>query len=867
MKRLKNLLTLFGFVGLATLLASCGGSGAGGIGGNSLGVSSSGSAVSSLVLAADAPVQVVADVAPVKLTAYAKDTSNVGVRGAAVTFSSTDAGINISPAATTTDSTGALLATVTVIDRTPRIIKIVGTSGTAKSTIDLSIVVGVTPSTLLLTSDGPNIPGDGSSTVKLIAIARNASGSVVKGAAIIFSTTDNGLAISPLGKASDDFGVLEANLRVIDTTPRKISFTATSGGVSAKYDLSVVAGNTAASLVLNADSTSIGSDGRTAVKLFAVTKNADNVALKDIPVFFSTSDIGATISTIVTKTDATGVLEGAMKITDKTTRVIRVLATSGSLTAMIDVAVLGTTISVSGPITLGFNLEADYTVLVKDSSGNPISGKPVAVTSANTVVIQPSTTDSQGQAKFRLRGTNLSGVDNVRVVALGSNAAIAVSVTSRQLLFVSPNALAELAVGGATTNEILMRYIDGGVPQAGQVVSIQATRGTILTTGNVIVAQPASFTTNAAGEIRYRMTSASSGFTTLTANVSTVVSASNLYEFVSTVPTTVTLQAGPSVVGVNLANSATGAALNSAQIIARVTDGINPVKGKKVTFRAIADDSNGRIDPPFAYTDSYGQAIAAFIAGPIPTGIDQVVLEASVEGLAATATSRLTVAKQEISIRIGVANVLEEEDFIRYKLLHTVLVTDNAGRPVPDAKITVSVESQKYSKGFWEVRTITPPSGTPTQRWNFNPSVSCPSEDINRNGRLDTIGASEDFNLNGTLEPGNVSTPVMVLRAGSLVADKTSSDGFADFNLIYPKIYAVTVEVRITVSVLAPWGTEYKQSIDSTLLPLAKDLDINQAPPGLAAPSEDLSLVPIRPAPPSGFISPFGFQASCAQRY
>ena len=184
---------------------------------------------------------------------------------------------------------------------------------------------------------------------------------------------------------------------------------------------SALKASTAASLTLTADSTSIDSDGRKAVTLIAITKNADNVVLKGAGVSFSTTDAGTTITPSDTKTDVAGLVTALIKTTDKTTRVIKITVQSDTLISTIDIAVIGTTLSINGPTGLGFGGESEYSVVLKDSGGSPISGQVIKVTTANKLTAEPAATDSQGQAKFKISGTK-AGADTLSVAALGSTA-------------------------------------------------------------------------------------------------------------------------------------------------------------------------------------------------------------------------------------------------------------------------------------------------------------------------------------------------------------------------------------------------------------------------------------------------------------
>jgi len=323
--------------------------------------------------------------------------------------------------------------------------------------------------------------------------------------------------------------------------------------------------------------------------------------------------------------------------------------------------------------------------------------------------------------------------------------------------------------------------------------------------------------------------------TTITATevqggASTGVTATRQAEFVSKSPTKIELQTSPSVVGANL--SATGT--NSSQLIAVVRDGNdNPVKNVRVDFTAISDPSNGRIEPGFGITDSFGTATASFIAGPTTTGFEAVQLQAKLsDNPAVTASANLTVSELELSVRLGTGNeLIDTGSLTTYTMPWTTIVADSAGNPVENALITVALRSTRYAKGFWQILD---------SRWNSVFNNICASEDLDVNGRLD---AGEDNNNNGELDPGAVAV-ARVVEANA----RTDADGLAQIEIVYPKTFGVWVEVEMLATITTVSGTEATAKEVFFLTPAAADLsNITNSPPGS-----------------TGTIGPFGQTANCA---
>ena len=152
-----------------------------------------------------------------------------------------------------------------------------------------------------------------------------------------------------------------------------------------------------------------------------------------------------------------------------------------------------------------------------------------------------------------------------------------------------------------------------------------------------------------------------------------------------------------------------------------------------------------------------------------------------------------------------------------------MLVNDANGNPVSGVSITASLVPIDYYKGLW-----TPGSAVWIQTTTAGP---CLNEDLNRNGILDlTPVPSEDNNGNGSLEPGNVVS-VLLVNGGI-----TDASGFASVSLIYAQWYAYWVradlEVRANVS-----GSEAVKSVQFFLEGAATDFNnLNVSPPGHPSP-------------------------------
>jgi hypothetical protein len=595
------------------------------------------------------------------------------------------------------------------------------------------------------------------------------------------------------------------------------------GGAGAQGDGGAGAGGAAeaASLHLSTNAPSLGSDGRNTATITATVKDGSNRAMANQQVEFSTTDVGSILKVVSARTDASGAATATLQVTDPSNRSVQVNARSGSLSSSVGVAVVGTSLILNGPANLVAGAPTEFSVGLRDSSGTALGGKAVSITSSTGNALSASSllTDAAGQARFSVTGSS-TGADRLTVSALGATAAMDLVVSDTQLGFLSPSANQEISV--VTPQTVTVTYSVAGVPQVGQAVRFTTTRGNL---------SAADVVTDGSGQASAEISSDTAGIATITASVGSVINTQRV-EFVSRAAAKISLQPSPASVPVNL--SASGA--NASQLIAVVRDANdNPVKGVAVSFSALSDPSNGRIEPAFAVTDNSGVATVAFLPGPNSTGNNQIRIQASTGagGIAAQAT--LTAASQELMVRVGTGNEIEVPNITTYRMPWTAVVTDGNGNPVAGATIQASLLSTRYRKGYYVWGGSS---------WDRQIMATCLSEDRNGNLRLD---AGEDDpahaewtgNGNGRLDPGNVAAASIVSEGG-----KTDPSGFASLRIDYPKFYGGWVEVRLRVTITTIAGTEGTDERVFVLPVLAADLTNEQVPP-------------------PGQPSPFGLASEC----
>ncbi len=570
--------------------------------------------------------------------------------------------------------------------------------------------------------------------------------------------------------------------------------------------------NTVSSIQLLVSSPQLGSSGATPVTVTALAKNASNLVLADIPIVLSASSGTLTIGerdsgdTEVTASLSTG--------GDYANRTITITAAAGDASANVTVDVVGTTLSISGENSVTINDTVTLTLTLRDSDNNAIANRTVSITSAlgNALSASSLTTDSSGQVQVTVTA-NVAGIDTITASAQGATATHTLSISADQFQITAPAADADINL--ATCTQVQLSWQENGVPKSGQTVNFSATRGTFYSDSSCTTTA-SSAVTNASGVATAYLQSINAGPSALTAYVTNGPITSKNISFVATTAASIDLQVDNATIGPNDGSQSTQ---QRATITATIRDASNNlVKGKVVRFTITQDSSGGSLTTATATTDALGRASTVYVSSAATTAKDGVQITAWVEDTpSVTGSINLTVAKSELFVRLGTSNLLNLLNDTLYSKPYTVIVTDASGNPV-STSVNLSINPEQFRKGKWEV------VGSNTF-WTQNIQATCPSEDTNENGILDS---GEDTNGNGTLEPGNIaSVPDSVT---------TGADGTVEFGIVYPREYAQWVYVRLTASTGVA-GTESTHTVKFWLEISAADTDnTDVAPPGETSP-------------------------------
>ncbi len=607
----------------------------------------------------------------------------------------------------------------------------------------------------------------------------------------------------------------------------------------------VTAPRPAARIDLTKSSSTISSDGRQVVRLFATVKDSGNSALAGVPVAFSASGTGVTLVPVDDGvTDSSGQAQAVLSISDPTLRVISVSGSAQSRKASTEITVVGTTVALSGPSAVSIGKSSSFTALLTDSSGNPVVGMPVRISSPPTgATLTFSRTDSQGRAEIVL-APSAAGELTLSVLAAGATAERAVRVGSTTVSFESPAALSEHVISPNTapvwTPLVVQMLVDGVPPPAGTPIQVVATRGQT---------RASTVLTGADGRAVAEISSDRAGRSLVTATARDgTLDVRELY-FIGRQPIKIQVQASPSAVRVN----PPGTSFNSSQVIAVVRDAAdNRIRNVRVNFATIDPSGGIGLSSAFAITDDSGIASVSFFPGPLPTGTNQIRITGQIDcvattcapGVVATDQTLLTAVKSAMQVRIGTGNEVYAVDAVYNELPYGVIVTDSAGNPVPGVKLSATVVNTGYKKGFYQYTMGSQSDSDFQALWRqFNsassvsstliPVVVCRSEDINENLLLDP---GEDLNRDGMLTPGNVAATYFG-PTGDTVLGTSDDKGSAVMRVRYLRDRGGWVAVKVRVSALIPDGTEASETVEFWLPVRGDDLsDSSVSPPGQPSP-------------------------------
>jgi adhesin/invasin len=709
----------------------------------------------------------------------------------------------------------------------------------ANDSVDIEVSASaVVIGSIVLTANPTSIPADGTTSSAITATLRDTNNAPMPiGTDVVFTTT---LGTFPGGTDPDAGGPITSQVTltiantsgtiltslVSATTPGSATVTATYDGVSQSIVIAMTGGGLVVTQIeVIIENTTLNADGVSTTNVYAYAKTALNQAVPNVSITFETSHGTITTPQITDSGGkATAVLTSSRENIDPVTVTARYNLVSGSATMKF----IGVTLTLAAnPASqvLGFNSTITATLL--DAANKPIAGATVIFTTSNPGAVTVPTsaiTNASGVATVVLQNSTITGDVTVTGTSRGATGSVVVNFGDYQLAF-EPSVPPIIQVGGgvpgtSTITVRLRQYGAVGCPGGvvGAIVNFSTTLGTITPSFTTIACTPA------AGYIYADATAtlvsgAQGGTATIDAYViigGVQYAATTSVSIVSPTASKIILEADPGVISVNTGVST---------IRARVLDtSDNPVANKIIYFRILQGPGGSEyLAPSLATTDADGRCVSYFYAGSIPSdNIGDIIIEASDDQSFALpfalGSCNLTIAGLVHHVSVGVnLQSLPAPALTQGHLQVGVsgIAVDINGNPVADGTpIFFSVKSIAFDEDRADDLTIDcwsapgqlainlipcPGGGTLGVNWftddinqdgcMYNQPVLCPmagSEDANNNGILD---AGEDFNGNGVLDPpqGNL-----------IVSPKTTINGIATTNLVYPMQYAANIRVRLT---------------------------------------------------------------------
>jgi hypothetical protein len=477
------------------------------------------------------------------------------------------------------------------------------------------------------------------------------------------------------------------------------------------------------------------------------------------------------------------------------------------------------------------NQTTQVTITAVDANRRALADIPISLSASSGIVNSTSTTtDASGRmtATFGLGSDRGNRDVTIRATSGTVTGQAGVSVTGTTLtLTASP----PTALNPTTAVEISASVVDAAkVPLGGVVVSFTTTGGTL---------SSAVASTDNAGLAKVNLTGVTADVTVTGTGANAVATvpvkagstALPPIEPAGVVVKDLTIQANPSVVGPN----AGGAETNFSQLDVRVTGDLGaalgiPVANAPVRFRIASSPPFGKlsVDTTAApvLSNTGGLVSARFISGAATTGTDQIVVCASVDGVATLPNggvapcnanekaAKLTISQQPLFVRISTNNeIAKVNNNLDYEKLFSIYVTNAAGQGVAGVPVSVRLLPLFYYKGQM---AFTMGAG-----WAPIAAVQCANEDLNFNGVLDS--GDNNQNMDAALWPG---------QSAAFTLDNqgvTDSSGFVVLRVRHGQRFYFWAVYQIEARA-ATAGSERSTTFDYRLSAAKADVDSDATP-------------------------------------
>src|SRR5450631_751679 len=224
---------------------------------------------------------------------------------------------------------------------------------------------GSTVSNIAVTTSAATMPSDGSASSTITAHATDANNSAVSGAKVTFSSSAGTISGSPA--TTDANGNATATLAA-GTAAAGTAITVTAKSGTASNTATVTVADTKQTITLETNEPQIPSDGSKPATITALVRDANNNFVAAVPISFKSTSGGLTV--VTGTTDASGAATATLSAaSDPTNRIITVTASAGPTSVTLDIPVVGTALSITGPPSLVIASQGTHNVSLTDSSG------------------------------------------------------------------------------------------------------------------------------------------------------------------------------------------------------------------------------------------------------------------------------------------------------------------------------------------------------------------------------------------------------------------------------------------------------------------------------------------------------------------
>jgi hypothetical protein len=613
----------------------------------------------------------------------------------------------------------------------------------------------------------------------------------------------------------------------------------------------------------SADKVQIAADGSDFATITALVRDSSNIGVEDVPVTISVDRPEAYTVLVERKnTDASGVVTArifsresragnaivtaSVDGTDKVSNPLGFSFVGSSLTvqpASVDIAV-GDQETISARVRDGSGGAAAFTAVCVDL--------PASLTSSALGPVfgctQGLLTNESGEATFAVEGVAVGTDGVIRVSAVGNEVDVPVTVSARNISFVSPER--DSAFAKTATVDVAVQ-----VPGYTGDVRLSTTSGVFPNSMSIITLPAVN------GAVSSPLTGFSSGRVTLLAEKldaslerTTAVFLAFDDSELTAAETNLALQATPATLPVGAGNESLLSA-TATRLVGGQTNAEPVPPGTLIRFEIVGPTLGASLSSPLAFTDSAGVAAVRLRSGDIASSGDGLLLRACVESANLCQDVRsevsITIVNRPGSISIGLANVLDTtNDDTAYVLPVSVIATDINGGALSNVDISVRIWPTRFATGVRDLDgNAIPFDAFPNEDENrnvirdlndgwstgglgsplgFTPNISgdrtkCAAAGGGEPLGVDTFGPTDAFDNNCKLIPESTA-------AGSVPARiSTDANGLATFNVIYLKDRAEFVEAEIRATTVVQ-GTQVQASRTFWLPRLEDDDNLPPSP-------------------------------------